>query len=803
MFLSPQAEGSEVTTSQTEEQPYSSNVAPHAYGWSDLTSAFLIVGANVLAVANLHLPFLEPTLGFWFIVIYPVYLLYSSSLWPVSSVAERAGYSVMAVLFLLMSGGLVINTLLPFLGIQRPLDRVPVVILGDVIVASLYILRRERSSKAIRRGQFKATTPEESRLIVASGLCVVLAVLGANRLNNGAGDRVTLMALALAVVVCIFLLCWRQQLREGIISVTLYLLSATLLLMTSLRGWYVTGHDIQKEYFVFQLTEAHGRWDISFFHDAYNACLSSTILPTEIAQIVHVYSPYVYKVLFQLIFALCPVLVYAIARRYWSKSYAILAALYFIGFPTFINDMPFLNRQEMSFLFVCVALLSITNIWWGPRRRRLVFIMAALGIELSHYSTMYVFLITLVVAWTVQQAMNYLRRRRSTGYGQRHRSTRPSWATVARTVGIGSILVAAGIAVAWGGVATKTSGSALADAESSVSGFISGSSSGGRSSDVAYSLFGGAKQSPQYLLNKYRLQTLQERAVSPSAFIPTSLVARYPTSATSLPPLPLTGIGHVLSDAGIPVPELNSAIRTAAANGEQVFVGIGLIALIAIRSFRRSVSREIFCLCVGSVSVVGLLTVLPDLSVDYGVLRAFQEALILIAPVLVVGSITLFRPFGKLLASRIAAIVCIAIFISTTGLLPQLTGGYPAQLNLNNSGAYYDIYYTHPQEEDALNWLSSQPDVASVLRDGVQAENFTYRLYFTNPSDITGEESIADFYPTRIYRSSWVVLSYSNVQTGQAAVDYGGDILGYSYPIALLHSVKDLVYSNGGAEIYK
>jgi hypothetical protein len=374
---------------------------------------------------------------------------------------------------------------------------------------------------------------------------------------------------------------------------------------------------------------------------------------------------------------------------------------------------------------------------------------------------------------------------------------------VGRTIGIGSIFAAVCIAVAWGGVATKTSGSAFVDAESSISGFVLGNSPGARSNDVAYSLFGGEVQSPQVLLNGYRQATLKERSAFPSSFVPTSSVMRYATRAVSQPSLPLSGIGRLLSDARISPSELNGAIREAAANGEQLFVGIGLIALLAIPGLRKNISREVFCLCVGSVFLVGLVTVLPDLSVDYGVLRAFQEALILIAPVLVVGSITIFRPFGKLLAPRIAAIVCVIIFISTTGLLPQLTGGYPAQLNLNNSGGYYDLYYMHPQEESAINWLSEQPNVASVLEDGVQAEDFTYRFYFTNPSDINGKESLIDIYPTLIHRSSWVILSYTNVRTGIAAVFYSGDIIGYSYPIAFLQAAKNLVYDNGGAEIYK
>jgi uncharacterized membrane protein len=794
--------GPDVSPIHAGHLPYSSDVPPPAYGWSDLVSPCLITAANILAVTSLRVPFLGPALGFWFLVVYPAYLLYTSALWPVSSVAERLGYSVTGVLFLLLCSGLVINTFLPFLGVQRPLDPIPVVILGDVIVASLYIFRRQNPSRTAWRGEFRTASPAEIRLITCSGLCVVFAVLGANRLNNGAGDQATLAALSLAVVTCLLLLWWRRQLREGVISVALYFLSAALLLMTSLRGWYVTGHDIQEEYYVFQLTAAHSRWDISYLHDPYNACLSITILPTEILRVAHVYAPYVYKVFFQLIFALCPVLVYSLARRYWSKSYAILAALYFISFPTFVNDMPFLNRQEMSFLFVCVALISITKIWWGPRRRRLVFLMAALGIELSHYSTMYVFLLTLVVAWAVQQAMNYLLRGRSTEHAHR-RLTRPSWATVARTIGMGSILIAVGIAIAWGGVATKTSGNALVDAESSISGFILGGSPGAHSNDVTYSLFGGKKQSPQQLLNEYGQTTLHQRDISPSGYLPTSSVARYPTPVADAPSLPLTGIGQLLSGVGLSVAELNSIMRVAAANGEQLFVGIGLIALIAIGGLRRSISREFFCLCVGSVFVVGLLTVLPGLSVDYGVLRAFQEALILIAPVLVVGSLALFRPVGKRLAPMLAAAVCVVILISTTGLLPQLTGGYPAQLNLNNSGAYYDLYYTHPQEASALNWLAVQPNVAAVLRNGVQAESFTHKYYFTTPADATGEEGVVDIYPSLIRQSSWVLLGYSNVQTGQASVYYDGEVISYIYPIALLRTTKNLVYNNGGAQIYK
>jgi uncharacterized membrane protein len=783
---------------RTGGRPAGLPAGPPEYGWPALASAVLVVGANVLSVTGARLPFLGPAIGFWFLLVHPVYLLYTTSVWHGSSVAERLGYSLTAGLLLLMLAGLGANTFLPLLGVQRPLDPLPVVLLGDALTVSLYLFRQQRPAKLAWWPQIAAIRREEGRLLAGAGLCAALAVLGANRLNNGAGDQVSLLALSGMVVTLLLLLRWQSRVRDGMTSATLYLLSLALLLMTSLRGWYVTGHDIQGEYRVFQLTASHGRWEISYLRGAYNACLSITILPTEVGQIVHVDSPYVYKVFFQLAFALCPVLVYAISRRYWSGSIAVIAAVYFVGFPTFFTDMPFLNRQEIAFLFVCAALLAATNDVWSLRRRRLTFVVASLGVELSHYSTMYFFLGILLAASAAHLASGLTPRRWRRPVLEPGAGPAP-WGAMARTIGIGPVFVVVVMAFAWGELATQTAGAVLADAQSAISGLAG--SGDARAGDVSYSLLAGKTASPQTALNDYRRETFRERAGSPPAtYAPVSVVARYPTPVASQPSLPLTAAGRLVADSGVPVAGLNSAVREAAAKGEQVFVAIGLIALGAMPGLRRQVSREFFCLCVGSIAMVAVITILPNLSVDYGVLRAFQEALILMAPVLVAGSLAVFSPLGPVWALRAAAAVCLGVFVSTSGLLPQLLGGYPAQLGLNNSGQYYDVYYMHPQEVAAVNWLAGEP---GVLPDGVQAEDFTDRFMFSAPPDLTGSQAITDIYPTLLRRSSWVILGYSNVRTGLATTDYDGDLLTYVYPIGILRRTKNLVYSNDGAEIYK
>jgi uncharacterized membrane protein len=758
-----------------------------------VASMTLVIAANVLALGGWRVPFVGPAIGFWFILVYPVYLCYTSSLWRGASAGERAGYSVTVVLLLLLLGGLFVNTVLPWMGIYHPLDTVPVVIVADLLDGGLLLFRCRFPARMRWRVRMASLGRRECRLLVASALCVPLVVMGATRLNNGAGDQLTLAGLACMLVTFTLLLRWLQWVREGVISAVIYLISLSALLMTSLRGWSVTGHDIQGEYLVFQLTAAHGHWDISSLpNSTYNACLSITILPTEISRVVHVYDPDVFKLFFQILFALCPVLVYAISRRHWSKLISVLAVIYFVGFPTFFTDMPYENRQEIAFLFVAAGILAMTNYWWTASQRRAGLVVAAIGIELSHYSTMYIFLGILIVGWVAARLLTRL-----PWYSRRYfkgASRTSSRGMVGYTVNIGSIVATAAILVAWGGLATGTAGSALSAIKSAFS------SSGGRSADVLYGLLHGSAQPPQVLLNQYRQQTLKQNAAAGSFFVPASLAAEYPTPYVTLPSLPLTEVGRLLNDHGIQVSTVNEDVRQGAAKDEQLFIGIGVIAIMVAAGFRRKIGAEFIALSIGSIVMLALITILPQLSAEYGVSRAFQEALIMIAPVLVIGSLTVFSPLGEVWRARAATVLCLGFFFSTIGLMPQLLGGYPPQLNLNNSGQYYNDYYVHPQELAAVSWLANKP---GVVPNGLQASDPPNRFDFLAPSDVTGKQYVIPAFPTLIERKTWLLLDYATVRTQIGTVTLDGDLINYIFPMALVDSSKNLVYNNGGAAIYK
>src|SRR4029079_19139954 len=95
---------------------------------------------------------------------------------------------------------------------------------------------------------------------------------------SGAGGGTALAAQALAAGALLVLMLRREgSLARDVI--VLALVATSLLLATSLRGWTITGHDIQDEFLAFRLTNDAQHWSMGAFESAYNACLSVNILP--------------------------------------------------------------------------------------------------------------------------------------------------------------------------------------------------------------------------------------------------------------------------------------------------------------------------------------------------------------------------------------------------------------------------------------------------------------------------------------------------------------------------------------------
>jgi uncharacterized membrane protein len=766
---------------------------------SPVILALLAVAATVIIALDVSTPVLRPLAGLFLLVGLPTYVVVATKRWIRTTPLDTLLCSFVVVLLAIILGGLAINAVLPLLGIARPLDRVPVLVATGVALVVLAVMRRnhwrdEREFRSRWAGHLRGVSGLDRLVLGASLLLVVASIAGAIRLNNRVGGGVTMGMLCGVAVVLVALIRWRWRLRHGTIALTIYLLALALLFMTSLRGWGIIGHDSQVEFYVFQLTKDAGLWRMDTFQSAYNACLSINILPTVVSEMTGMTGAYVFKVLFPLAFAICPVMTYLGARRVASTRIAVLAAAYFIAFPTFFTDMPFLNRQAIAFLFLGMIILVTTNTRWAVQRRQVWVAALSVGVVLSHYSTTYVLIAVLVAALVVRLVVVTAERL----IAPLRRVTPASMRAEPRMLGFVNVAILGVLAVVWTGPITHTGGQ-VEETTTRLTSALFGGTGGQQSSDVAYSILGAPEVSREQRMQDYVDDTLERTAEARAqgGYFPVEILRQYPTPVVEPEVLPLTPVGRALEAIGIDVLWVNTAMRKGAAQLLQLFVCIGFLFVLLRRARGVHVTREMYFLAVGSFGVIAAQVVLPTLSVDYGVLRAFQQSLLILAPFLAAGSVHSVGWLGARWSSFVASALAVWFVLSLTGVVPQALGGYGPQLHLNNAGEYYDQYYTHPEEAAAADWVEAQLLAAG---QGVVKTQIPGRLLYGLTPEIGVDRAI---HPAEVGPHDYVLLGTPVLVREQAAVAYAGDRLTYRYPIDFLDQRMDLVFHDGKAMIYR
>ena len=605
-----------------------------------------LAGVSALVLAGVYVPFLSPALGFGAAIGVPVALLLLGHVGLQESTDRSLTWNVPVALLALMAGGLVANTVGRWLAVAEPLGRLSCVITVDavcvVLAAALWPRIRTRD-----RLHLPELSPADGRLLLAGVVLVAMAVMGATRLNNGAGGGLTLAMLAGVALVLAYAIVRAERLSVPALLGVLYLVGLALLLMTSLRGWYVTGHDVQREFIVFQLTATTHRWDMSAYQDAYNACLSVTILPTILQSWTGVEPAYVYKALYPLVFALCPVAVFHVAARVASRRVAVLATVFFMSFVTFFQDMPMLNRQAIGFLFLAGAFLALVDEDGSIMGRRAWFCVFGLGMALAHYSTTYVALGVFAGAFVLRTLATPLLVRGGIGRWRPLRAGPLGASPVQgpRALALVPIAVLLAVAYLWVGPVTQTERGVRGTVTSLVTSLRGGNADADKSSDVAYGLFTRNKVTSQQRLDRLEREDRENTAARRAAgeYYPLAEIDAHPTRAVEPAMLPFTALGATASQVA-DVPKLNATIRQGSAYALQLLLILGLAATVLGRRPLIAVAPEHLFLACAAVVVILVQIVAPVLSVEYGLLRTFQQALLLVDVYIVAGIAALGAP---------------------------------------------------------------------------------------------------------------------------------------------------------------
>lgn len=450
-----------------------------------------------------HVPGAPRTLaGLWLLLGAPVVLWRGVA----SRVVSGRDSSLMLAVGMAVITDLVValgvNTLLPLVGTDHPLTRVPLAgaFAMTLVVIGALVPEEHREPRPRRT----ALPPGAAAVGGLGALALVLSVAGPVRLNNGFSGKVSAVALVAVAALLLMLLVRRRRYGVPVLETGLYLAATALLLLNSLRGWYIAGHDIQREYEFFRLTLGGSLWSVSTYPDAYNACLSITLLPVSVVRLTAIPDIYVFKLVLPLLFALTPVLVYRSVRNVAPQFVALLSAVYFMVFPTFFTDMTFLGRQEVAFLLLGCTLLVLTDSGRPLLNRRLAFVVLLAGVVLSHYATTYVVVATLAGAVAVDLTWRLIGRR-----GRKRARRRSRLAQSKPFVTWWMVVAPAVLALLWAGPVTHTGGQLRSTLGGAVQQALHLGQGSGGSSDTRYSLVGGGSTSPQQRLADYRERSVR------------------------------------------------------------------------------------------------------------------------------------------------------------------------------------------------------------------------------------------------------------------------------------------------------
>jgi uncharacterized membrane protein len=623
----------------------------------------------------------------------------------------------------------------------------------------------------------------------------LLATMGAIVLNNGGSNILALTLLGVIALYNLLLILSHGKLPGNLYPYALFFTGAATLLATSLRSWYISGHDIAREFYVFQLTNTHHIWSMGSYQDPYNACLSLTILPTILTNLLAIQDIYVYKVIFQILFAFSPVIAFFILQNYTTPILAFISTLFFISFPTFFNDMPMLCRQEIGYIFFGLVLYMTLLSHLPLVIRKILFVIFAFGIILSHYSTNFVLLslISFVYIFTLFISRPFVKNTLAFLLSKARitpKNTFPNKAFLSLPL----VLLLLCMTYVWNTLYTHTSDHTVYVVTEVVRGFFLPQDPNQKTSDLAYSLFSPPiKQDPKQQLENHIQDTKQSRQLlngKTSQFYTKSITDKYPVYSLPQERLAPTPLGNLLSSLHIPVFNIQAGLRSLSASFMQISVFVGLLALLFLKN-KKSFDLQYFLLCLGSLVLLGTITLLPILAAEYGVLRMFQQFLFILSLPIVLSlySVLFFAKEQKRIL--FTGIIAILFFLNLTGFISHLTGDYYPQYSLDNAGLYYNAYYVHKSNVLAMVWLSKN-DVS----DGPVEADLSGANKLLTYGHLTAQNEI---FPAVVLQNSYVYLEVSTYM--EVSIDK--NILIYSSSKPFLDDNKNLIYSNSSTNVYR
>jgi len=734
---------------------------------------FLLI-VNLLVLFNIQYLYIRAILSFVFLTTIPGLLI--MLMFRIRKVGfwEYLVYTIGLSIAFLMFAGLAVNWILPWLHItDEPLSLTPLLTSFDILLSIFWLIAYIRNKDISLSIELPKLDLLNKIFFITPVIFPFLSILGAITLNNGGPNYLTMIMLGVIAIYVFLVVLLLDKLNEHVFPWAILLISISLLLIYSLRSWHIIGWDIHQELSVFQATLAHQKWDMNFFPgEAYNACLSITILPTILSKFIHISDEYILKIIFNIIFSFVPVGIYILVSKYLNKWSAFLAVFFFASQIWFYEQMPALTRQEIGIFFYVLVLLILLDKNLESRLKLGLFYLFSAGLIVSHYSTAYIWLVQMGLVVMVSYFFTFLRIRNF-----KLNFIKPSM-----------LIISLILLLLWEVVITQSySGSyktVLSSKDHLLEAFLP--------SKIETSLETVLYDAPDVnttknILIKYK-EAEKRSTENRYQLYPKNTYKDYTPFAIDDEKVLPSKLPTFLSESI----SLISKICKALSSYVLLYLGFGILLILQLRKKTQS-HTDLVLLTLSGFSLVLLMIVMPNLQANYNFSRLYMQALVLacILPIvsagIVLGRISKYQ-------SIILTIILVASFVFTAGFIEQFAGGF-ARITLDQPNGTFDTYYVYNTEVKSAEWLSKNHDkkypIFADILAGMRLRS--YGKIKSNP----------DVFPNSISRDGYVYLSYSNVKREHGFTNFDNITIVFNYPTKFLDREKNLIYNNGGTKIYR
>ena len=326
------------------------------------------------------------------ILILRIFKIYNLGL--VKTTVYSVGLSISSVIFV----GFFINTTYPYLGVSKPISILPVTFTFSAFIVVLILLAYIRNINfyPAKTVQIKKQKPPLSPFLFLI-LLPAIAALGA-LLVTYQQKNILLLVLIPVLTLVPLAITFNKFIPSrfycvAVISVALALLFHWTLISPCISGW-----DIQLEKYFTDLVIANCFWDFTLPHN-YNSSLSVTLLCPIYSLLMGMDSTYLFKIIYQLIYCLVPVVLFEVWQEQIGSKRAFLAAFFFMSIQTFFNGMPALARQQIAELFFALLILLMVEKKLNLMQKTIFAIIFAISIPVSHYGLAYICSAFLIIGW--------------------------------------------------------------------------------------------------------------------------------------------------------------------------------------------------------------------------------------------------------------------------------------------------------------------------------------------------------------------------------------------------------------------